>query len=117
MSAITRRIGEPSGPLKQQFPIARQVSYCSLHHGKVLSTGTGKTLQISSREIQFMGSTRLQQGERVHLAVDWPALLDNRCLLKLEIWGSVIASRANVTEVRIAQHLFRTRGERLKVDP
>jgi len=118
MRLVEAQAGEiQSRRLKLQFPIEREVRYRYLKRGRITSSGAGKTLRISSREIRFTSSTRPSEGETVQLAVDWPALLDNGCPLKLEISGSVISSRSGMAAVSIAHYVFRTRGAVLKVNP
>lgn len=92
MSSMKTLSGENRQRVKQQFPIEKDVCYHSMRRGRVSASGVGKTLQISSHEVHFTTDAPLKQGERVLLAVDWPALLDNACLMKLEICGSVIRS-------------------------
>jgi len=101
--------------VKQQFPIVKDVCYHSMRRGRVSASGVGKTLQISSREVHFTTDAPLKQGERVLLAVDWPVLLDNACLMKLEICGSVIRSFPGEAAIKIARYEFRTRGTALRV--
>jgi len=42
-------------------------------------------------------------------------MLDNACLMKLEICGSVVRSLAGTAAVKIARHEFRTRGAKLRL--
>ena len=100
---------------KFQFPIEKEVYYQCLHGGQVSASGQGKTLQMSSHEVHFTTESVLGQGEKVELVMEWPALLDNTCLLKLEICGMVVRSLPTATTVRIARYEFRTRGASLRV--
>jgi hypothetical protein len=98
-----------------QFPIEKEVYYQCTHGGQVSASGQGKTLQMSSHEVDFTTESVLGQGEKVELAMEWPALLDNNCVLKLEICGVVVRSLPSATTVRIARYEFRTRGATLRV--
>jgi hypothetical protein len=49
----------------------------------------------------------------MRLAVDWPALLDNTCQMKLEICGWIVHSEPGEAAVRIERYEFRTRGARI----
>lgn len=107
--------GEHAERGKLQFAIEKDVFYQCLRRGRMSVAGVGKTLQISSREVSFTTQVPLQQGERVQLAMDWPAMLNDDCFLKLEICGPVISSLPGTAAVRIVRHEFRTRGAALKV--
>jgi hypothetical protein len=100
---------------KLRFPIEKDVCYQCLNRGRTSAIGVGKTYQISSREVRFTTQSPLRQGERVRLAVDWPAVLDNACLMKLQICGSVIDCVPGAAAVKIASYEFRTRGAALRV--
>jgi hypothetical protein len=100
---------------KHLFPIEKDVCYQSMKRGRISTTGAGKTFQISSREVCFTTQGPLRQGDSVRLAVDWPAMLDSGCLVKLEISGPVIRSLPGVAAVKIARYEFRTRGATLRV--
>lgn len=115
MSIIKKAPDEGAQRNKLQFPIVKDVCYQCLKRGRISTAGVGKTLQISSREVRFTTLDSLRQGEKVRMVVDWPAMLDNVCLLKLEICGSVIRSVPGAAAVKIARYQFRTRGATLSV--
>ena len=100
---------------KLRFPIEKDVCYQCVKRGRISTVGVGKTFQISSREVCFTTQDPLKQGDSVRLAVDWPAVLDSGCLVKLEICGSVIRTLPGVAAVKIARYEFRTRGATLRV--
>ena len=77
---------------------------------RITSVGQGKTIEISSREIQFTTQQMLKVGEKVQLAINWPAMLDNTCLMKLEVFGWVIRSETGKAAVKLERYEFRTRG-------
>jgi len=98
---------------KLRFPIEKDVCYQCVKRGRISTVGVGKTFQISSREVRFTTQDPLMRGERVRLAVDWPAMLGDACPMKLEISGSVIRSLPGAAAVDIARYEFRTRGATL----
>ena len=75
--------------------------------------GIGKTLEISSREIRFTTQHPLARGQKMRLAVNWPAMLDNTCRMKLEISGWIVRSEPGEAAVKIERYEFRTRGAQL----
>ena len=99
---------------RRQFPIEQTVHYqCA--KGRTPVVGVGKTFEISSQEVHFTTQHTLQQGEKVRLAVDWPAMLDNACRMKLEIFGRVIRAERGTAVVKIERYEFRTRGLLLRL--
>ena len=115
MSTINNLLGEDQRRDKLRFPIEKYVQYQCMKRGRLLAVGVGKTLQISSREVHFTTQHPLMQGERVLLAVDWPAMLGSTCLMKLQIYGSVVRSEPGVVVVQIVRYEFRTRGASLRI--
>jgi len=78
--------------------------------GQITSEGSGKVVDISSSGVRFTTAHALRVGSIIELSMKWPALLDDKCLLKLEIFGSVVRSNSNEAAVRIAHYEFRTRA-------
>lgn len=105
--------GADPRPEKHLFPIQEDVRYQCLQGGRLIATGSGKTIEISSREIHFTTQHALRVGEGVRLAVAWPARLDGNCLMKLEIRGLVVRCAPGTAAVKIARYEFRTRGASL----
>jgi len=102
-------------PDKLRFPIEKAVRYQCVTRGRLSAAGVGKTLHISSREVRFTAQQRFKEGQKVLLAVDWPAMLDNTCPMKLQIRGSVLRSEPGAVALRIEHYEFRTRGSSLRV--
>jgi hypothetical protein len=94
-----------------RFPLCEEVKY-KLVHGKVITTGIGKTLNIGSGGVLFTTEQRLPLGRMVEIAVNWPARLDGICPLKFVASGRVIRSEADRAAVRIERYEFRTRATR-----
>jgi len=94
----------------QRFPIEQDVSYKCVRGREVRTAGSGKTLEISSRELTFTTEQSLQTEQKVEVTVNWPALLDNTCPMKLVISGRVVRSGTGSVSVSINRHEFRTRA-------
>ncbi len=114
MPKTKRALAERQQRDKLRFPIEKDVCYQCVERGRISAVGVGKTFQISSREVRFTTQDPLRRGERVRLAVDWPAMLGNACPMKLEIRGSVTRTLPGAAAVNIASYEFRTRGAKLK---
>ena len=70
--------------------------------------GSGKTLDISCGGILFTTSERLQPGQLVEVAVNWPAELHGTCPLQLVATGRVVRSDNHTAAVNIDSYEFRT---------
>lgn len=66
---------------------------------------------MSSNVVRFTTEHPLSQGESVEVTVNWPALVNDKCLIKLVIHGRVIRSDSGSAAVQIANYEFRTRGK------
>lgn len=109
VSTIKNSLRRNSRRDKRRFPIEQDCRYC-VKGRRLSAVGVGKTIEISSDEVRFTTQHPLERGEKVRLAVAWPAMLDNACLLKLEICGRVVRSEPGTAAIEIAHHDFRTRG-------
>jgi hypothetical protein len=94
-----------------RFPMREEVRYKMLH-GKVVTTGAGKTLNIGSGGILFTTEGRLPIGRTVELSVNWPARLDGTCPLKFVATGRVLRAEEDRAAIRIERYEFRTRSLR-----
>jgi hypothetical protein len=116
MSTMNNFLAEEQGRrARRRFPIQQDVRYQCVKGSRIFLVGVGKTLEISSREVRFTTQQPLKRGQKVRLAVDWPALLDNTCRMKLEICGWIVESDPVEAAVKIERYEFRTRGALLAV--
>lgn len=95
---------------RRRFPIQKDVRYQCVKGSRVSAIGVGKTLEISSREVRFTTQQPLKRGQKMRVAMDWPAMLDNTCHMKLEISGWIIQDDPGEVTVKIERYEFRTRG-------
>jgi hypothetical protein len=107
--------GEDGRRARRRFPIQQDVRYQCVKGSRICLVGMGKTLDISSREVRFTTQQPLKRGQKMRLAMDWPALLDNTCRMKLEISGWIVDSAPDVAAVKIERYEFRTRGAQLAI--
>lgn len=107
VSAVFGRMSERRETIR--FPLCEDVKY-KLVQGKIVTTGTGTTLNIGSGGVLFTTQQRLPLGRLVELSVNWPARLDGTCPLKFVATGRVIRSEPDRAAVRIERYEFRTRA-------
>ena len=91
-----------------RFSIGQDISYTCLSAKQI--RGVGKVLDISSKGARFTTECALSPGARIELSVNWPARLNDTCLLKLIVCGCVVRSEEGAAAIRIEQHEFRTRA-------
>jgi hypothetical protein len=94
-----------------RLPIERDVKYKVLGGKKTIKqVGMGKTLNMSSGGVLFTTESALPEGERVELAVSWPAQLNNVLPLKLVAMGRLIRTDDSSAAISIERYEFKTRG-------
>ncbi len=77
---------------------------------KVLETGIGRTIDLSSGGILFDAGRHLPAGLNIELSITWPALLHNVAPMQLTVNGRIVRAVGERIALRIAQHEFRTSG-------
>jgi hypothetical protein len=75
-----------------------------------LIQGTGQAANMSSKGLAFRTAEPLHRGARLSISLAWPALLDHRCLLRLQVEGTVIRTDRDLVVMSIETHDFRTSG-------
>jgi len=103
LSSTDRRVTD-------RVPLENDVRYKLLEAKRIPQTGHGRTQNISSGGVLFTTQTQLTLGQRVELAVDWPARLNEHCGLKLVALGKIVRSSAGTAAINIEKYDFRTRA-------
>jgi hypothetical protein len=86
----------------QRFPISTPVKYIV---EKV--AGEGVTCNVGSDGLLMKTKCVLPQGSRIELSLDWPATLDGRLPLRLDIVGKILWSNGRGTAVEILSYKYR----------
>ena len=76
----------------------------------VKQAGLGKTVNMSSGGVLFTTETPLPAGERVEIAVSWPAQLNDVLPLKLVAMGRLVRTGESEAAVSVERYEFKTRG-------
>jgi hypothetical protein len=85
-----------------------------VHRGKGSEqVGLGKTVNMSSGGVLFTTESPLPEGDRVELAVCWPAQLNQMLPLKLVAQGLLVRSYETQAAILIERYEFKTRGSNL----
>lgn len=77
---------------------------------RVLDTGTGNTVDLSSGGLLFDAGRHLPEGLNVELSITWPVLLHSVAPLQLVVSGRIVRARGRMIALRTVQHEFRTVG-------
>jgi hypothetical protein len=94
-----------------RLPIERDVHYKVLGGRQTVRyVGSGKSLNMSSGGVLFTTESGLREGERIELAVSWPAKLDDRIPLKLVAIGVLVRTQETQAAMSIEKYEFKTRG-------
>jgi hypothetical protein len=86
----------------QRFPISTPVKYIV---EKV--AGEGVTCNVGSDGLLMKTKCVFPQGSRIELSLDWPAMLDGRLPLRLDISGKILWSNVRGTAVAILSYDYR----------
>lgn len=91
----------------QRFPITVPAQFIV-----AANRGQAMTADISSGGVRLQTELTLPVGRQIQVSIDWPALLDQRCPLRLVIAGRILRSGAEGTAIGIIRYDFRIRSKR-----
>jgi len=77
---------------------------------RILETGVGRTLDLSSGGILIETDRSLPVGLNLELSVAWPVMLHNVAPMQLVISGRIVRCSGQRVAIRMVQHEFRTAG-------
>jgi hypothetical protein len=88
----------------------RELRYRLLEAEATVSSGVGRTMDISSNGVLFMAEHALRAGALVELSISWPVLLNEDTPVRLTTFGRVIRSSGFATACTIDKYDFRTQA-------
>jgi hypothetical protein len=94
----------------RRYDIALDLRWKLVRRRKVLDSGTGRTVDLSSGGILFEAGRQLPVGLSIELAIAWPALLHNVAPMQLVVSGRIVRTNGSQTAIHMLQHEFRTAG-------
>ena len=95
-----------------RYPVRMNLRYSLFRSKRVLKTGRGTTINLSSSGILFEAKESLPPGYTVHLVIRWPGTIDNRVGLVLEIVARTVRRQGSSTAAVIVRHQFHFRSLR-----
>ena len=93
-----------------RFPIERDIRYRVLSSKGQETSGTGRTLNMSSGGLLFTAGNALIAGRSVEVSVSWPVQLNAKCGLRLVARGRIVRFEQGKAALQILQYEFRTQG-------
>jgi len=94
----------------RRYELQLDVKWKLIRRRRVLDTGTGQTIDMSSGGILFDAGRHLPEGLNVELSITWPVLLHNVAPMQLMAAGRIVRSVGRKVAIQTAQHEFRTVG-------
>jgi len=90
----------------KRFAIKQEITFRSVDAGPPQS-GSGHTVDFSSRGILLRTHQPPRTARRVEISVNWPALLSGTCALKFVAQGHIVRVDNDLVAVSIKQYEFR----------
>ena len=94
----------------RRYQLQLDLRWKLIRRRRVLDTGTGHTVDLSSGGILFDAGRRLPEGLNVELSVTWPVLLHNVAPMQLVVSGKIKRCTGRMVAIETVQHEFRTAG-------
>src|SRR5689334_20441573 len=92
---------------KKRFPLSLEMQF-SAGFGPHALTGVGTIVNISSGGLAFRSESALQPATKIKATVQWPALLNRECTLKLMLEGHILRATGPISVMTIQKYEFRT---------
>jgi hypothetical protein len=96
----------------RRYQLQLDLKWKLIRRRRVLDTGIGQTIDVSSGGILFDAGRHLPEGMNVELSIMWPVLLHDVAPMQLVVSGRIVRSRDHKVAVRTTHHEFRTVGVR-----
>jgi len=96
--------------LQRRYPLELDLEFRIVDEDNVVSTGVGKTGNMSSGGVLFHAEEGVPSGPQVELAVRWPAVLGTAPFLELRIFGRLLRNDSNGVAMRMSRYQFEKLG-------
>ena len=94
----------------RRYGISLELRWKLVRRRKVLESGTGTTVDLSSGGVLFEAGRQLPVGLNIELSIAWPALLHDIAPMQLVVSGRIVRTHGSRTAIVMVQHEFRTAG-------
>lgn len=94
----------------RRYELHLELKWKLIRRRRVLETGTGHTVDVSSGGFLIDAGRHLPEDLNVELSIAWPVLLHDVAPIQLVATGKIVRSNGRRVAVRTVQHEFRTVG-------
>ena len=98
----------------KRYDLELDLRWKLIRRRRLLESGEGRTLDVSSGGILFDAGRPLPAGLNVELSLAWPVMLHSVAPLQLLVFGKIVRSEGRRTAIRMVQHEFRTAGSAME---
>jgi hypothetical protein len=92
----------------RRYGLSLELRWKLIRRRRVLATGTGVTLDLSSSGVLFETDRPLPNGGMLEVAIAWPVRLHNVAPMQLVVNGRIVRGGGGRAAIRMLQHEFRT---------
>jgi hypothetical protein len=94
----------------RRYPLRLGVKWNLIRRRRVLDSGVGQTIDLSSGGILFYAGREMPEGLKVELSITWPVMLHDVAPLQLVSAGRIVRSNSRQVAFQMTTHEFRTVG-------
>jgi hypothetical protein len=94
----------------RRYHLQLELKWKLIRRRRLLDTGTGRTIDVSSGGIRFDAGRPLPEGLNVELSISWPVLLRNVAPMQLVASGKIVRCDGREVAIQTVQYEFRTAG-------
>jgi hypothetical protein len=94
----------------RRYDIHLELRWKLIRRKRVLETGIGRTLDLSSGGILIEADRPLPVGLNMELSLAWPVMLHNVAPMQLMVSGRIVRATGQRAAIQMVQHEFRTAG-------
>jgi hypothetical protein len=91
-----------------RFEVELALSYSLIRRRKVLASGRGTTVNVSSTGVLLRPEMRLPDVREIHLSIEWPASRQDRIPMRLFVIGEVVRRQGAQAAVKLLRYEFQT---------
>jgi hypothetical protein len=99
--------------IARRYPLSLSLEYYLVRRHKVLESGRGRTLNISTGGILIETPRGLPLAASIELHISWPASLAGEPGLELGLTGRTVRAEGNQTAISVGRYEFFPRNLRL----
>ncbi|MEO8370586.1 MAG: PilZ domain-containing protein [Candidatus Solibacter sp.] len=94
----------------RRYQLQLECKWKLIRRRRVLDTGIGHTIDVSSGGLLFDAGRHLPEGLNVELSIAWPVLLHNVAPMQLVASGKIVRTSGRQVAIQTVAHEFRTTG-------